>query len=269
MLAKHGIAPLPDGMDARLLTNQLKGRQYILVDEWGPYDFRSPSIWLREINGSEYVFLLLGPAQGNYKIIDGEGWEKLNRVSGAFPATLVATKKEGAEYLTLDLEFIGEMFIDRFGNLNKKGKVFPFKFRRFEKKLNWQIAFYNYDDASDPVKNYEGFKKLKNKPPVKRDEKDDLYYAWWRSPGKGINDDKFATFSETAFEIKKGTYKITLTSDDGVKLFLDGQLLFDHWDVHEPATDEIEVGLGGQHRIEIEHFEGGGFGTLDFRLDKL
>ncbi len=134
LIEKYAIAPLPDGMKTDLPANQLEGRQYILIDEWGPYDFRSPSIWLREINGNQYNFLLLGPSQGNYKIIGGEGWAKLNRVSGAFPATLIATKKEGAEILTLDLEFIGEAFTDRFGNFNKKGKVFPFKFKRFEKK---------------------------------------------------------------------------------------------------------------------------------------
>lgn len=269
LINKNSVPPLADGMNTALPDSQLQGRQYILVDEWGPYDFRSPSIWLREIKGNEYNFLLLGPPTGNYKITGGEGWSKLSRVSGAFPATLIATKKEGTEYLTLDLGFIGEAFTDRFGNLNKKGKLFPFKFKRFEKNLNWETMFYNYDESTDPVNNYEAFRQLKNDKPLYTENKDELYYAWWGSPGENINADKFATFSETQFEIEKGKYKISLTSDDGAKLFLDGQLLINHWDVHEPATDEIEVELGGQHKIEIEHFDSGGFGTLDFRLDKI
>lgn len=122
--------PLPDGLPTALDPTQLQGRQYILKDEWGIYDFQSPSIWLRNKNGNEYTFLLLGPPVGNYKIVDGEGWEKLNRVSGAFPATLIATAKPGAEKLSLDLEFIGQEFIDRFGQVNKKGKVFPFRWEQ-------------------------------------------------------------------------------------------------------------------------------------------
>lgn len=269
LIEQYSVSPLPDGMDVDLSKDQLKGRQYILVDEWGAYDFQSPSIWLRGINGDEYTFLLLGPPTGNYKIINGEGWAKLNRVSGAFPATLIATKKEEAEYLTLELEFIGQAFTDRFGNYNKKGKTFPFVFKRFEKELNWKVRFYNYDETNDPISNYEIFKKLKNQAALKTEQKTDLYYAWWRSPDKNINADKFATFSETEFEIEKGKYKISLTSDDGAKLFLDGKLLIDRWDIHEPATDVIEVELNGQHKIEIEHFEHAGFGTLDFRIDKI
>ncbi|MCP3929517.1 MAG: hypothetical protein GY705_10490 [Bacteroidetes bacterium] len=40
----------------------------------------------------------------------------------------------------------------------------------------------------------------------------------------------------------------------------------DHWDIHVPATDEIEIELGGEHTLEIEHFENSGFSTLVFQL---
>jgi hypothetical protein len=50
---------------------------------------------------------------------------------------------------------------------------------------------------------------------------------------------------------------------------LDGTLIIDHWDIHVPATDEVEVNLDGNHIFEIEHFEGGGFSTLSFLINKL
>ncbi|MBK8922390.1 MAG: right-handed parallel beta-helix repeat-containing protein [Saprospirales bacterium] len=43
-----------------------------------------------------------------------------------------------------------------------------------------------------------------------------------------------------------------------------GRRLIDHWDVHEPAVDEIEVTLGAGINIRIEHFEAGGFGLWIF-----
>ena len=267
-IERYKVEKLPDGMDASLPSDQLKGRQYILVDEWGPCDFRSPSVWLRNVEGDKYTFLLVGPKTGNWRAIGGEGWSGMNQKTGSFASTVVATKAEGAEFLSLELEFIGEAFTDQFGKFNKKGRVFPFGFRRFQKKLDWKVRWYNYDDVTDPLKNYEAFKNLKNQPALKSETKNDLYFAWWGSPGEGVNEDKFATFAETEFGIAEGEYRISLTSDDGAKLFLDGKLLIDHWDIHEPATDEVTVKLGGKHRIEIEHFEGGGFGTLDFRIEK-
>ncbi|MCB0706456.1 MAG: right-handed parallel beta-helix repeat-containing protein [Saprospiraceae bacterium] len=107
---------------------QPQGRAYILVDEWGPYDFRSPSIWLREINEDVYTFLLLGPKEGNWKAIGGAGWDQINPKTGVFPATLVAKKTPGAPGPQLELEFIGAAFTDRFGRENSKGKVFSFAF---------------------------------------------------------------------------------------------------------------------------------------------
>lgn len=261
------VAPLPDGMPTEFAEGELTGRQYILLDEWGPYDFNSPSVWLRNVEGDKYIFLLLGPSEGNWKAVGGEGWRKVNPVSGRFPATLICNKKEGAEWLTLDFEFIGQEFTDRFGRKNPRGRVFPFHFKRFEKPLTWQVKWFNYDDNTDPLKNIEAFQKLISSTPVATEEITDLYYAWWGSPANGVNADEFATFAETRFDIAAGEYKIILTSDDGARLFLDDKLILDHWDVHEPTTDELTVTLGGSHHLRIAHFDADGFATLDFRLE--
>jgi hypothetical protein len=90
-------------------------------------------------------------------------------------------------------------------------------------------------------------------------------FAWWDKPADGVAEDKFATFAETEFDIEPGEYAIELASDDGLKLYLDGKLLLDHWNIHEPTVDEVQVRLGGHHKLEVEHFGGGGFSTLDFR----
>lgn len=262
------IQKLAGGMDAFLPENQLRGRQYILVNEWGPYDFRYPIIWLREINDNKYTFLLLGP-QGNWKCIDGKGLKSFGPKTGTFPATIVAEKDAESNEIGLDLEFIGEEVTDQFGQKYKRGTIFPFSFYRYQKTLNWEVKWYEYDDATDPIKNYEAFKNLKNQTPQQSEKTTDLAYTWWRSPGNEINPDQFGTFATTTFEIEKGTYKIQITSDDGLKFYLDGNLLIDHWDIHVPATDEIEVELGGKHTFEIEHFEGGGFSTLSFLLEKI
>ena len=132
--------------------------------------------------------------------------------------------------------------------------------------MNWKVQWYEYNENEHPLENETNFYNLKNKPADFEENTTDLAYAWWRSPGGNIHPDRFATFAQTNFEIDPGKYKISVTSDDGLRLRLDGKLLIDHWDIHVPATDEIEIELGGQHQIENEHFEGGGFATLAFRL---
>jgi parallel beta-helix repeat protein len=266
-IERYAVPKLPEGMDASLPPEQLKGRQYILVDEWGPYDFRSPSVWLRTIEGDTYTFLIAGPAGGNWKLVSGEAWAKVNQFTGTFPATVVATKKSHAEYLTLNFEYIGDAFTDRFGNFHKKGEVVPFGFERYEKKLPWKVSWYNYTDETDPLLHFDEFSTLKKKPPVSSTTTDELAFAWWGNPAEGVSADRFATFAETTFDIEPGTYRLRVTSDDGMKFYLDGWQKMSNWGVHEAQTEELTLGLGGRHHIEIIHFDNGGLATIDFRLE--
>ncbi len=74
-------APVPDGIDAMLPESHPRGRSLILVNEWGPYNFAYPSVWLREIQAdSTYVFLLMGP-QGNWKARKIRKVERSGKVS--------------------------------------------------------------------------------------------------------------------------------------------------------------------------------------------
>ena len=38
-------APLDEGIDAMMADGARRGREHIIVDEWGPYDFLSPKLW--------------------------------------------------------------------------------------------------------------------------------------------------------------------------------------------------------------------------------
>ena len=122
------IALLPDGQEINSLKYKFRGEQYILRNKWGIYNFEYPAIWLREINDDKYTFAIFGP-EGNWKIVDGQGFVQTSRQSGSMPATIVATKsKEEVSdlNLSLKLEFIGVEFTDQFGNQNPRGKTFTF-----------------------------------------------------------------------------------------------------------------------------------------------
>ena len=260
--------PLADGMDAMLPEGHVQGRQFILVDEWGPYDFRRPSIWLRDIQDSIYTFLLLGP-QGNWRLNGGQGFTRVTPKTGTFPTTMTARRDSSGEELKLELEFIGEEVVSEFGEKLKRGTDVPFHFYRFEKKLDWTVRFYEYNESTHPLSNYEAFRQLKENKPDAEEQVNELAYAWWKRPAPRIDADQFATFASTTFEITPGKYRVSITSDDGLRFYVDGQLVIGHWDIHEPETDEAVLELSGRHTFEIEHFDAGGFATLSFHMQRL
>ena len=124
------VAPLPDGQKVNSLKYKFRGDQYILRNKWGIYNFEYPAIWLREINDDKYTFAIFGP-EGNWKIVNGNGFSQTSRQSGSMPATIVASKSKNEKSdlsLSLELEFIGVEFTDQFGNVNPRGKTFKFGF---------------------------------------------------------------------------------------------------------------------------------------------
>jgi len=263
---------LPDGINTALPADQLKGRQYIFVDEWGPFDFRRPQAMAGDINpipggvGANYVLKIYGPP-GFWKITGMQGVAAVDQESGAVPAFLTVKSAPGAENIRVQFEYAGAQDVtDVFGRTIPAGQIYPFEFQRFEKKLDWTVQFFNYGAGTNPADSLAWKTLLTGTPPAAEKKADDLYFAWWDSPAAGVQADSFATVSGTSFDIAPGRYRIELTSDDGARLYLDGKRLIDHWDVHEPAVDEVEVALGGHHTLRVEHFDAGGFSTLDFRL---
>lgn len=57
-----------------------------------------------------------------------------------------------------------------------------------------------------------------------------------------------------------GDYTLTITSDDGVRLYLDGDLVFQDWTEHAPSTGKVKLHLekGKPVELRLEYFQAGG-----------
>lgn len=239
------------------------GRRFMMIDEWGPYDFRSPIFWPRT-DRSQLVqhFESFGP-DGEWRLVRYEGVDSVSAESGVIgdPLTIYLPKDQAVD-VDLQFEFVGDVVVDRFGRENEEGRPYRFSYTYFSAPISWTTKFFQYNAETDPRSNYEAFSRLIADAPVIRQDSSVLAYQWYGSPAPGITADHFATVSTGRLEVPDGEYILDVTSDDGVRVWLDGKLIHDDWTYHAPRLASIPVKLRGTHEIRIEHFEIDGYSTL-------
>ena len=170
------------------------------------------------------------------------------------------------DLIGLDLVYNGAAFKDQHG-VKETGQEHPFTFSRYDKAIEWDVKWYTFVAGNHPLGKYPEFKNLKFQTPHHQEKTYDLAYTWWRSPGGDVHPDSFGTFAKAEASFQKGKYLVQITSDDGLRFYVDGMMVIDNWNIHVPETDSVTLELEGTHTLEIEHFEGGGFSTLDFRIE--
>lgn len=259
--------PMKGGADPFLVDDTLRGRRYILVDEWGPYDFKSPIAWPRgEANGKQQLELL-GPT-GTWKLVEQRGVSGVSSKSGAMGDLITYEFAPGkAADVRLVFEFTGDEVITRFGEWIPAQRPVKFVFTRFFVPIDWNVKWFAWDDTTDPQTKAAAFAALIQGKPIKEAKVDKLDYAWWREIGPGLPADRFATIADGSFEIPSGSYELQVTTDDGVRVWVDGKLVIaDAWKYQGPTPYSVKLKLGGKHSIRVEHFEINGFSTLQARI---
>jgi hypothetical protein len=89
-----------------------------------------------------------------------------------------------------------------------------------------------------------------------------LNFDWGSdSPGSscGIGADNFSARWTRTVNFTNGNYQFTATADDGVRLWIDNQLVLDKWILQGPTTYTVgPFALSGSHAIKMEYFENAG-----------
>lgn len=256
-------------LDAFLPKDARRGREFILVDEWGPYDFSSPRVWPSQAYGwGEVAFTVLGPP-GRCE------------VSG-LPAGVVARAKGAASAgagASGGFDVPGG-FVVRFEDPARMGVV-PFEVavkigaetlraRGVLSRADWNVSFYRWDPSSqDPRASKDHWNSILASPPVDAITTERIDFAWGGgAPTPKTPADHFATVAETTLELPAGEYDLATVSDDGVRVLVDGKVAQEDWTWHPPKENRATLRLeAGPHRFRVEHFEIDGFAALSLRLE--
>ncbi|MGV3618691.1 MAG: right-handed parallel beta-helix repeat-containing protein [Fimbriimonas sp.] len=294
--AKYNVPRMRGGIDPFLKPGAKRGWKYIMVDEWGPYDFKRPLLWPertplagdaprpgansaagsgrpkpqapKQTGATRYE--LLGP-KGKWRLVSAEG-AKLSATSGEVPGFVTIELEKGRVGNTkIDLEYIGAETFDYRGNPTPAGQPVRFGFERFHAPIDWTVDFFKWTEsvnASDPIAipKADLLAEIIKGTPIHTLKTDRLDYASGGSFYPGGPTDKFATVANGTFEVPAGEYTLDVTTDDGIRVWLDGKLILESWKHQGPTPYTKDLTLGGKHTMRVEHFEIGGYAALNVKL---
>jgi RNase P/RNase MRP subunit p29 len=126
-------------------------------------------------------------------------------------------------------------------------------------KVNWfrNISACSQVSAGQFCASYFNNRDLSGAPVLMRAESD-IDFDWgWDSPRTGVvRSDNFSVRWVGQFQFATGTYIFKATTDDGMKVYVDGKLLINQWK-DQPSTDfTTRIDLAeGVHEVKVEYYE--------------
>ena len=264
--SKHNDPFLPQG--------SLRGQRYILVDQWGPYDFRSPRLVPRQIlpKSSDTIsrqrFEILGP-KGSWNFVSQKGLLAMSESAGKVPGFVdVEFSTRRAALTELKLEYVGGSTTDYRGMVTPARKPIQFAYRRFSAPIAWKINFFKWDATNDPRTKPEAFKTLISGTPIKSLERSILDFAG-ASFDPSVGNDHYATVCDGTVTVPAGTYTLELTTDDGARVWVDDKpVITNAWKYQGPTAYTAKLKLDSKsHHIHVEHFQIDGYAALKVGLE--
>jgi PA14 domain/Bacterial SH3 domain len=140
------------------------------------------------------------------------------------------------------------------------------------------IAMFSYGPASGPpdtpYDRWEG-RYFNNPslygPPAFIRADNEIDFNWKAgSPWPTIDNDLFSAYWTGIFQHTPGTYRFTVLTDDGVRLWVNNQLLIDAWHDNQSVTYVAEMTLpGGAVPVRLDYYENEGAALIKYMVEKI
>ena len=259
-------APLPGAIDPFALAAPHRGRAGILIDEWGPYDWKAPRAWPARaadsaaVRGGVWYRILGGPGEWSVAGIKGA---TVSRPTGKVGDSLVVTPVPGAVIdFDAEFEYQGEAVTTPDGASGRAGDSYRWHLRKFQVPFDWRVSVFPWDSTSDPRK-ASTTARLSPATAVLVARRDSLLDYMWSKPRlPGFPERQFLVVAEAQSDLPKGgDYELVAISDDGLRVWVDDKLAIDDWTPHESVVDRADL-RPGKHRIRVEYYQVDGWVEL-------
>jgi len=247
--------------------SELAGRDKIIMTEWGPYDWREPMLHLVEKRASEHVYRLLGEqaltdaaGEGDVHVtIDRQGDHPTIRIRSTSQDTIV----QYALVALFNDEGHGEKGIATFDAIvNSRWDVDTFSWNAdprhdvdaWHREASTRIVSFVVDRLD--------FRFGGGGPSALADVPESVKQA-------NIGGNNFGTIATTTLAFPAGAWRIRTSSDDGIRVWVNDELVIDDWTWHVPTRHDAVLTFDEptQANIRVEHFELTGHAELIVEIE--
>lgn len=116
---------------------------------------------------------------------------------------------------------------------------------------------------------YYANQTLSGSPVLSRNDGQNIDFEWNdKSPDPSVGADHFSIRWTRSLSFNEGVYAFTTMSDDGMRVYVDGQLIIDFWVDQDHMTHLATKQMTqGQHTVVVEYYENGGGAAMHLAID--
>lgn len=259
--------PLPGGLDPATAPQARRARSAIIVDEWGPYDWRSPKLWPADSGrGASVRLQVLGPA-GTWRVVAQRGVATLSRASGQLPDTITVTPHaDSLGDWSVELEYRGAATVSPRGVHRAAGEPQRFHYAHHEPAVAWRARWFASSDSTVELRTdsaaraalLAGAPRLEQRLP-----RLDVY--GYGAPVRGLPAARVLLDATGTVTLPPGEHTLRLISEDAARVWVDGILLIDAWEPHESRVRYAPLS-GGVRTLRVQYLQAGGWTELRLEL---
>jgi hypothetical protein len=244
----------------------LRGREHIVMTEWGPWDHETPLLRPLATSAGENLYRVLpagtpfearlegaGVRLGTEPGVEGDLLRVQATEAGARPYRLhavVGGSVQMAEGMLLDADWEVRVFATRFDPRADADAWAAARERAWQDGVEgvWSIRVPALD-LRFGMGGLPAALLAEDAPPPPREH--------------------FGTVARCRVALPAGRWRLATESDDGIRVSVDGALVLDDWTWHAPKRADAAFTLETAREVEIlvEHFELDGFAVLAVALE--
>lgn len=243
-----------------------RDRSAIVVDEWGPFDWRSPKLWPVDTLRDAVRLRTLGPV-GRWRIVAMDGVRGVtvgDRTArqGRIGDTLVVRPQADREHdWAVTLEYVGAATQSPRGVRTAAGVPVRFAYERREVRTDWTVRYFTWSDTlRDPQRAAGNLETLVAGTPMMTRREARLDHQWYR-PRFGLPQERWALDARTTVDVPAGAHLVRVINDDAAAVWVDGQRVLAR---RAPGGSEVMYApiTPGRHELRVAFYQLNGWTEL-------